>query len=103
MIRLLEIPLGGLLPIANKTDVLASQVGRGVPCCTVQELALVILQAGNCRPSPGVENTRSINEYMTSSRDSLLSDSVEGSDMPHGLLLVPFGVDHGVLKLDVLF
>lgn len=98
-----EILLWRSLPVANETDVLALQVGCGVPCCTVQECALVVLQAGNCRPFPGVENTRSIDEYMTSSCDSLLSGSVKCSDVPHGLLLVPSGVDHSVLKLNVLF
>lgn len=67
----------------------------------MQESALVLLDPGNGRPLPVVENTAGVDENVGEVANGVARDVVADLDVVTVLLGVPEGADDLVLSLDV--
>lgn len=90
------------LPIANQTDVAASQVDVVVPIRSVQKRALVLVDARNRRPLPVVQDTRSIDKNIAMIIHNLSALKILDLHIVSALLLVPRRAANLVPRLNIL-
>jgi hypothetical protein len=89
------------LPITNETDMATSQVDFVVPICSVQQSALVFVDAWNGRPLPVVENARSIHKDIAMIVDDLTANKILHLHIVAALGFVPSCASHLMLCLDI--
>lgn len=81
-------------------DRLSREISLGIPSCGMQEFALEIVQPFNLRPLPIIQETGSIDQYMSPILRSLAIDI--NVDFPDPFLFIPSRTDNLRLKCNVL-
>lgn len=91
-----------LIPVADQADVAPSQVDVIIPVRRVKEHAFVLVDAGDGRPRPVVQDTRRIHKNVAVIVDYLSALQVLDLDIITALLLAPSRSYDLVSRLDIL-
>lgn len=76
---------------------LSTQIDAIIPSCRVDDGLFVRFKAWDSRPTPGVQNATSIDEYVAFIEEALVLHDVLDLDNPFGTIIVPLGTDDDVL------
>lgn len=73
-----------------------------IPGCGMQKLSLVFVKPWDCRPSPVIQNTAGIDEYIAVRIDFLASRKILNNNVIATYLIVPIRTRNEMLCLDIL-
>ncbi len=91
------------LPISDQTDMFPGEIHCVIPICSVKQCPLVVLQSRNCRPSPIIQDSRSIDQDITVMTEFLTCLNISDLDIVPSISSIPVCSCNLMLCSDVIF
>lgn len=88
--------------IADQTDMFALELHTAIPVRRMQQSTFIVLEARDCRPSPVVENTACVDEYVTMIMQIVTSSQILDRHIPARQVFIPICASDLMRTLDVL-